>query len=59
MLEKKGEVTCERCERQVAQLHPIPPEIVTQEFVVEMGRPTNLKNLQACSECIDELMVEE
>lgn len=59
MLERTGKGTCGRCGRQVGRLHPIPPEIVTQEFVEEMGSPVSLTNLEACEECIEELTVEE
>lgn len=50
---------CPWCREQVEQLHPVPPEVVTRELVLEAGNVETLTDLNGCADCISAFMARD
>ncbi len=51
-------VVCPRCEYPVDHLHSVPAVVITKELVVAVGDEDGPADLEACTDCIGELMDE-
>jgi hypothetical protein len=47
---------CPWCRERVERLHPVPPEVVSRELVVEAGGEVGVDGLEACAACIAAFM---
>lgn len=51
-------VVCPRCGYTVDHLHSVPAEVITKELVVAVGEEDARADLEACMDCIGQLMDE-
>lgn len=51
-------VVCPRCGYAVDHLHSVPAEVITKELVVAVGDEDGPADLEACNDCIGQLMDE-
>lgn len=47
------------CRERVEQLHPVPPEVVTRELVLEAGNAEAAADPEGCADCISALMARD
>lgn len=48
--------SCPGCEREVEEVHPLPPEVITKELIAILEGSGSPAELDTCVDCLDELM---